>query len=151
MDFLAKEHLGITLRRVVAWWIDAFLAAAIIMVVRWTINALFDAPITGHAAAIYDIAALAGVFYLYRVICEARKRTSLGKWSLQLRVITDKPGWWSAALRNSWILLTLISLTGVPHVEAIVLGVLGISVVATGQTPFDMLANCLVERRPLPF
>ena len=57
----------------------------------------------------------------------------------------------AAALRNSWILLTLISLTGVPHVEAIVLGVLGISVLATGQTPFDMLANCLVERRPLPF
>lgn len=147
MQILVKERLGITLRRVVAWWIDAFLAAAIILVVRWSVNALFDAPITGRAGAIYDIAALAVVFYLYRVICEARTRTSLGKWSLQLEVITDKPGWWSAALRNAWILLTLISLTGVPHVETIVLGILGLSVLTTGQTPFDMVANCLVERR----
>lgn len=72
MQILVKERLGITLRRVVAWWIDAFLAAAIIIVVRWSVNALFDAPITGRVGAIYDIAALAVVFYLYRVICEAR-------------------------------------------------------------------------------
>lgn len=71
MQILVKERLGITLRRVVAWWIDAFLAAAIIIVVRWSVNALFDAPITGRVGAIYDIAALAVVFYLYRVICEA--------------------------------------------------------------------------------
>lgn len=143
------ERLGIFGRRAVAWWIDAFLAAAIIIVVRWTINAIAATPpLVGQSGAIYDIAALALVFYIYRVIVEARWSTSLGKWSLGLIVVAEHPGWWGAAIRNSWLLLTLLALTGWPNIEAILLAIMGISVLAIGQTPFDVLAGRLVERRP---
>ncbi len=44
MQILVKERLGITLRRVVAWWIDAFLAAAIIIgfCLQYVQNALLE-------------------------------------------------------------------------------------------------------------
>lgn len=141
------ERLGIFFRRVVAWWIDAFLAAAIIVVCKWLVNLSTSGALTGRAGEIYDIAALALVFYAYRVWAEAAKQTSLGKWSLKLEVIAQRPGVASALIRNSWILLTLLALTGLPYVEGVVLAVLGLSVLAFGQTPFDLVAGCLVERR----
>ena len=141
------ERLGILFRRVVAWWIDAFLAAAIIVVCKWLGNLATSGALTGRAGEIYDIAALALVFFAYRVWAEAAKQTSLGKWSLKLEVIAQRPGVASALIRNSWILLTLLALTGLPYVEGVVLAVLGLSVLAFGQTPFDLLAGCLVERR----
>ncbi|MDU7103218.1 MAG: RDD family protein, partial [Corynebacterium sp.] len=58
------------------------------------------------------------------------------------------PGWRAACLRNSWLLLSLLTLTGLPFIMPLLLGVLSACVLAFGQTPFDMLANCLVERRP---
>lgn len=141
------ERLGIFLRRTVAWWIDAFLAAAIIVALKWLINFIADGALTGRAGAVYDILALALVFYVYRVWAEATKQTSLGKWSLKLEVIAERPGIASAAIRNSWLLLTLVALTGLPYVEATILAILGLSVLLLGQTPFDLLAGCLVERR----
>ncbi|WP_408931374.1 RDD family protein [Corynebacterium sp. YSMAA1_1_D6] len=141
------ERLGIFFRRVVAWWIDAFLAAAIIVVCKWLVNLATSGALTGHAGEIYDIAALALVFYAYRVWAEAAKQTSLGKWSLKLEVIAQRPGVASALIRNSWILLTLLALTGLPYVEGVILAVLGLSVLAFGQTPFDLVAGCMVERR----
>lgn len=144
---MVLERLGIVLRRVVAWWIDAFLAAAIILVIKWLTNLATDGMLTGRAGEIYDIAALALVFYIYRVWAETTKQTSLGKWSLKLEVIAQRPGIASAAIRNSWLLLTLLALTGLPMVEGIILAILGLSVVLIGQTPFDLLAGCLVERR----
>lgn len=141
------ERLGIFLRRTVAWWIDAFLAAAVIVVLKWLINLSTDGALTGRAGAIYDIVALALVFYVYRVWVEATKQTSLGKWSLKLEVIAERSGIASAAIRNSWLLFTLLALTGLPYVEPTVLAILGLSVLLLGQTPFDLLAGCLVERR----
>lgn len=141
------ERLGILLRRTVAWWIDAFLAAAIIVALKWFINLLTNEMLSGRAGAVYDIVALALVFYIYRVGVEATKQTSLGKWSLTLEVITERPGVVSAAVRNSWLLLTLLALTGLPYVEASILAILGLSVLLLGQTPFDLVAGCLVERR----
>ena len=141
------ERFAIALRRVVAWWIDAFLAAAIILVFKWLFNFATDGALTGRTGEIYDITALAIVFYVYRVWAEAMKNTSLGKWSLKLEVIAQRPGFASAAIRNSWLLLTLLALTGLPMVEGTILTVLGLSVLAFGQTPFDVLAGCLVERR----
>ena len=140
------ERLGIFLRRTVAWWIDAFLAAAIVLL-KWLVDLSTDGVLTGRAGAIYDIVALALVFYVYRVWVEATKQTSLGKWSLKLEVIAERPGIASAAIRNSWLLLTLLALTGLPYVEPTVLSILGLSVLLLGQTPFDLLAGCLVERR----
>lgn len=144
---MLQERFGIVVRRVVAWWIDAFLAAAIILVLKWMVNLVTGGALTGRAGEIYDITALALVFYVYRVWAETAKHTSLGKWSLKLEVIAQQPGLASAAIRNSWLLLTLLALTGVPMVEGILLAVLGLSVLALGQTPFDLLAGCLVERR----
>lgn len=141
------ERLGIFARRAVAWWIDAFLAAAIIVALKWLINLIADEVLSGRAGAVYDIVALALVFYVYRVWVEAAKQTSLGKWSLKLEVIAEHPGIGSAAVRNGWLLLTLLALTGLPFVEATILGILGLSVLLLGQTPFDLLAGCLVERR----
>ena len=40
------DRIGLLVRRGLAWWIDAFLAAAVIVVARWAINALADAPLT---------------------------------------------------------------------------------------------------------
>lgn len=141
------ERLGIFLRRTVAWWIDAFLAAAIIVALKWLINLITDGMLSGRAGAVYDIVALALVFYVYRVWVEAVNQTSLGKWSLKLEVIAEHPGIGSAAVRNSWLLLTLLALTGLPYVEATILSILGLTVLLLGQTPFDLLAGCLVERR----
>ena len=141
------ERLGIFVRRAVAWWIDAFLAAAVIVVIKWAINLSTDGALTGRAGAKYDIIALALVFYVYRVWAESTKHTSLGKWSLKLEVIAEHPGIASAAIRNSWLLLTLVALTGLPYVEATIVAILGLSVLVLGQTPFDLLAGCLVERR----
>ena len=141
------ERLGIFVRRTVAWWIDAFLAAAIIVALKWLINFIADGVLSGRAGAVYDIVALALAFYVYRVWVEAATQTSLGKWSLKLEVIAEHPGIGSAAVRNSWLLLTLLALTGLPFVEATILGILGLSVLLLGQTPFDLLAGCLVERR----
>lgn len=86
-------------------------------------------------------------FYAYRVWAEATKATSLGKWSLKLEIVATHPGVRAACLRNSWLLLSMLTLTGVPFIVPLLLGVLSVSVLAFGQTPFDMLANCLVERR----
>ena len=115
---------------------------------RWAINALADAPLTGQALEVYNAVALALVFYAYRVWAEATKATSLGKWSLKLEIIATHPGWRAACLRNSWLLLTMLTLTDWPGVMPVLLAILSISMLAFGQTPFDMLANCLVERRP---
>ena len=142
------DRIGLLLRRGLAWWIDAFLAAAVIVVARWAINALADAPLTGHTLEIYNAVALALVFYAYRVWVEATKTTSLGKWSLKLEIIVTHPGVRAASLRNSWLLLSMLTLTGMPIVMPLLLGALSLCVLAFGQTPFDMLANCLVERRP---
>ncbi|MER0081900.1 RDD family protein [Corynebacterium sp. KPL2861] len=141
------ERLKMLLRRAVAWWIDAFLVAAIITVLRWVINALADAPLSGRPQEIYDAVALALVFYIYRVWVETKKSTSLGKWSMQLEIIPARSPLVTACLRNSWLLLTPLTLTGW-GIDAVILIILGLSVVAIGQTPFDLLAGCLVEKRP---
>ncbi|MDU7102534.1 MAG: RDD family protein, partial [Corynebacterium sp.] len=86
------DRIGLLLRRGLAWWIDAFLAAAVIVVARWAINALAEAPLTGQALEVYNAIALALVFYAYRVWAEATKATSLGKWSLKLEIIATHPG-----------------------------------------------------------
>lgn len=145
---MVLDRIGLLLRRGLAWWIDAFLAAAVIVVVRWATNALADAPLTGQALEIYNAVALALVFYAYRVWAEATKATSLGKWSLKLEIVAPHPGVRAACLRNSWLLLSMLTLTGLPIVMPLLLGVMSICVLVFGQTPFDMLANCLVERRP---
>ena len=145
---MVLERIGLLLRRGLAWWIDAFLAAAVIVVARWAINALADAPLTGQALEVYNAVALALVFYVYRVWAEATKATSLGKWSLKLEIIVTHPGWRTACLRNSWLLFSLLTLTGLPFIMPLLLGVLSACVLTFGQTPCDMLANCLVERRP---
>lgn len=148
MANMITERLGIVLRRAVAWWIDAFLVSAIITVVRWLINAFAGTPLTGHPQEIYEAVALAVVFYIYRVWVETKKSTSLGKWSMQLEIIPARSPFVTACLRNSWLLLTPLTLTGW-HIDGIFLAILGLFVLAIGQTPFDLLAGCLVEKRPL--
>ena len=59
---MIAERLGVFLRRAVAWWIDAFLVAAIVTVVRWVINALADAPLAGRPEEVYEAVALAVAF-----------------------------------------------------------------------------------------
>lgn len=144
---MVLDRIGLLLRRGLAWWIDSFLAAAIIMVVKWIVNAAADHPLSGDALEIYNAIATAVVFFVYRVWVEATRSTSLGKWSLQLEIIATRPGFFTSCLRNSWLLLTMLTLTGWPGVLPLLLGILSISLLAFGQTPFDMLANCLVERR----
>lgn len=144
---MIAERLGIALRRAVAWWIDAFLVAAIVTVVRWVINALAGTPLSGRPEEIYEAVALAVIFYIYRVWVETKKSTSLGKWSMQLEIIPARSPLVTACLRNSWLLLTPLTLTGW-NIDGIILAILGLSVLAIGQTPFDLLAGCLVEKRP---
>ncbi|WP_349883490.1 hypothetical protein ACLI1Q_001193 [Corynebacterium sp. LaCa191] len=78
---------------------------------------------------------------------ETKKSTSLGKWSMQLEIIPARSPFVTACLRNSWLLLTPLTLTGW-GIDGIILAILGLSVLAIGQTPFDLLAGCLVEKRP---
>ncbi|MDO5031788.1 RDD family protein [Corynebacterium sp.] len=145
---MIKERIGITARRAVAWWIDGFLVAAVVVLAKWLINRAANEPLTGYTGDVYDIVALSVTFYLYRVIVEAKTGSSLGKWSLRLQVIPTNPAWVSAAVRNLWLLLPLFALLQLPFsVEGAVMLILGLSVLAVGQTPFDILAGCLVERK----
>lgn len=141
------ERFKLSLRRAVAWWIDAFLAAAVIVVLRWLLH-LAGVELNGRSGAIYDIVSFALVFYIYRVGFEATKHTTLGKWSLRLEIIGPH-GWRPAAIRNSWVLLTLISVTGIRFVEPVIVAILGMSLLVVGRHPFDMAAgNLVVEKLP---
>ncbi len=145
-------RLSLTAWRTLAWWIDAFLAGAIVVAGRWIINGIAqlsgaNAPLSGQINNIYDVVALAAVFYSYRVFTEAKYRTSLGKWSVKMDIITTQPRWRGAVIRNLWIVLTLFALTPLPWVEVTILGILGLSVVVFGRSPFDALAGALVVRR----
>ena len=141
------EKTKLCLRRAVAWWIDAFLAAAIILLVRWILQ-LIGIKLDGTVGAVYDIVSFAVVFYAYRVLTEATRHTSLGKWSLRLEIVGPQ-GFRAAAIRNAWVLLTLLALTGLPFVEPIIVAVLGLSVLIWGRHPFDMLAGVMVlEKLP---
>ena len=93
---MVLDRIGLLIRRGIAWWIDSFLAAAIVMVVRWVVNAAADHPLTGETLELYNAIAAAVVFYVYRVWVEAAKSTSLGKWSLQLEIIATHPGFFTA-------------------------------------------------------
>ncbi len=59
---MVLDRIGLLLRRGLAWWIDAFMAAAVIVVARWAINARADAPLTGQALEVYNAVALSLVF-----------------------------------------------------------------------------------------
>ena len=64
---MVLDRIGLLIRRGIAWWIDSFLAAAIVMVVRWVVNAAADHPLTGETLELYNAIAAAVVFYVYRV------------------------------------------------------------------------------------
>lgn len=141
-----RYRLSVLVRRAIGFWIDGFAVGAVILIAQWLINLAADAPLTGEAASIYQIWAFSLVFFFYRAIVEGRWNTSLGKWSLGLDIISITPGYKTAAIRNSWILITLLGAFGVPYVEPIIFLVFGISMLGLAQHPFDVLAKTMVER-----
>ena len=141
---MSLERLALAGRRAVAWWIDLFAVGAVVIVLRWVINAtLDDAPLTGSAQTTYETVVLAILFYAYRVFIEGRFRTSLGKWSLGLEVVSPYPSYQVAAIRNSWFLLTLTGIWIYPWQDFIPV-ILGITMIIWGQHPWDKLAGAIV-------
>lgn len=143
------HRLLYALRRVLAWWIDAFLVASVLLVIQWLVNATLNNVLGGTAGDVYQIVGLAVLFYAYQVAAEGQKSTSLGKWSLRLEVVSVHPAYRAAALRNSWLLLTGLAVTGIPHLEAAILLLLGACVLTLGRHPFDWLAGAIVIEREL--
>ena len=143
-----RYRLSVSIRRAIAFWIDGFAVGAVILIAQWLINFAAGSPLVGNAATLYQIWAFALVFFTYRLITEGRWNTSLGKWSLSLEIIALHPGYQSAALRNSWILLTLLAAWGVPHVETTIFLVFGLCMLGLAQHPFDFLAKTMIERKP---
>lgn len=140
-----RDNALLLVRRGLAWWIDGFLVAVVVIAVRAAWLALAD-PAFNVEALLTPL-----VFFAYRVSLEGWKNTSLGKWSLRLEILATRRGIVGAALRNAYLLLPLLTLTGAgwaQYTTEIIVAVLALSVLAVGQTPFDLLAGAMVERHP---
>ena len=138
-----RDNALLLVRRGLAWWIDGLLVAVVVIAVRAAWLALAD-PAFNVEALLTPL-----VFFAYRVGLEGWKNTSLGKWSLQLEILATRRGVVGAALRNAYLLLPLLTLTGAgwaQYTTESVVAVLALSVLAVGQTPFDHLAGAMVER-----
>ena len=138
-----RDNALLLVRRGLAWWIDGLLVAVVVIAVRAAWLALAD-PAFNVEALLTPL-----VFFAYRVGLEGWKNTSLGKWSLQLEILATRRGVVGAALRNAYLLLPLLTLTGAgwaQYTTESVVAVLALSVLAVGQTPFDLLAGAMVER-----
>lgn len=154
---MTMERLVLTGRRILAWWIDAFAVGAVVIVLRWIINAITahtgalttapaDGLLNGTVQTTYETIAWAVIFYAYRVIIEGRYRTSLGKWSLGLEVVSPYPSYQVAAVRNSWLLLTLVGIWVYPWQDIIPI-VVGATMFIWGQHVFDKLAGAIVPEK----
>ncbi|PQM75116.1 RDD family protein [Corynebacterium sp. J010B-136] len=141
-----RYRLSVLIRRAIGFWIDGFAVGAVILLIQWLINLAADAPLTGDAATLYQIYAFSLVFFAYRTIVEGRWNTSLGKWSLQLEIISINRGYITAAIRNSWVLLTVLAAFGIPYVEPTIVAILGLSIFGFAQHPFDYFTKTMVER-----
>ena len=144
-----RYRLSVLIRRAIGFWIDGFAVGAVILLIQWLINLTADTPLTGGAATLYQIYAFSLVFFAYRTIVEGRWNTSLGKWSLQLEIISINWGYTTAAIRNSWVLLTVLAAFGIPYVEPTIVVILGLSIFGFAQHPFDYFAKTMVERTPV--
>ena len=144
-----RYRLSVLIRRAIGFWIDGFAVGAVILLIQWLINLTADTPLTGGAATLYQIYAFSLVFFVYRTIVEGRWNTSLGKWSLQLEIISINWGYTTAAIRNSWVLLTVLAAFGIPYVEPTIVVILGLSIFGFAQHPFDYFAKTMVERTPV--
>lgn len=142
-----RYRLSVLVRRAIGFWIDGFAVGAVILIIQWLINLTTDAPLVGHAATLYQIYAFSLVFFIYRTIVEGRWNTSLGKWSLNLDIISITPGYKTAAIRNSWVLLTILAAFGIPYVEPTIVVILGLSIFGFAQHPFDYFAKTMVEKK----
>ena len=128
-----RYRLSVLIRRAIGFWIDGFAVGAVILLIQWLINLTADTPLTGGAATLYQIYAFSLVFFVYRTIVEGRWNTSLGKWSLQLEIISINWGYTTAAIRNSWVLLTVLAAFGIPYVEPTIVVILGLSIFGFAQ------------------
>ena len=144
-----RYRLSVLIRRAIGFWIDGFAVGAVILLIQWLINLIGGTPLTGGAATLYQIYAFSLVFFAYRTIVEGRWNTSLGKWSLQLEIISINRGYTTAAIRNSWVLLTVLAAFGIPYVEPTIVAMLGLSIFGFAQHPFDYFAKTMVERTPV--
>ena len=144
-----RYRLSVLIRRAIGFWIDGFAVGAVILLIQWLINLIGGTPLTGDAATLYQIYAFTLVFFAYRTIVEGRWNTSLGKWSLQLEIISINRGYTTSAIRNSWILLTVLAAFGIPYVEPTIVAILGLSIFGFAQHPFDYFAKTMVERTPV--
>ena len=138
-----RDNALLLVRRGLAWWIDGLLVAVVVIAVRAAWLALAD-PAFNVEALLTPL-----VFFAYRVGLEGWKNTSLGKWSLRLEILATRRGVVGAVLRNAYLLLPLLTLTGAgwaQYTTEIIVAVLALSVLAVGQTPFDLLAGAMVER-----
>lgn len=145
------ERIAVLLRRAVAWWIDAFAVAAVLVMLRGLINLMFSEPLTGQAAETYNVVGLGLGFFAYRVVVEGRYRTSLGKWSLGLQVYEGARGHTGAAIRNSWVLLTMLAAIGPAILDELIIGLVALSVLLLGRHPGDFATQARVDRRLDPF
>ena len=144
-----RYRLSVLIRRAIGFWIDGFAVGAVILLIQWLINLIGGTPLTGDAATLYQIYAFSLVFFAYRTIVEGRWNTSLGKWSLQLEIISINRGYITSAIRNSWVLLTVLAAFGIPYVEPTIVAILGLSIFGFAQHPFDYFAKTMVERTPV--
>ncbi|AHI20156.1 RDD family protein [Corynebacterium casei] len=142
-----RYRLSVLVRRAIGFWIDGFAVGAVILIIQWLINLTADAPLVGHAATLYQIYAFSLCFFIYRTVVEGRWNTSLGKWSLNLDIISITPGYKTAAIRNSWVLLTILAAFGIHYVEPTIVVILGLSIFGFAQHPFDYFAKTMVQKK----
>ena len=141
------ERFIYTLSRVFALWVDSFIIASIMMLAKLLTNLTAGDVLNGRYGEYYDVIAIPVSVWVWKSAFEAINGTTPGKWIVNLSVTSKLPRTWSALLRNSWVLLTILAITGSENVETIVLISLGLCLLFFGKHPFDYLSRSAVLLR----
>lgn len=141
------ERAKLTGLRTVAWYIDGFAVAAIVMLILWILE-LIGLDINWSTNAAVPVLGFTIGMFLYRLVVEHKWASSLGKYSLRLEVIHARPSLGRVALRNSYLLLggsSALNIDALAYAGEIVLIIVGLSTLLLGRSLFDSFAGAFVE------
>lgn len=142
------ERFKLTGLRTIAWYIDAFAVAAVVMPPFWFANVVgfyLVSPENEYAA---QLIAFVVILFVYRLVVEYKWASSLGKFSLKLEVIHARQSRAQVAIRNSYILLGAlgaVATTPLHYAGEFTLIVVGLTTLLLGRSLFDFLAGAFVE------
>lgn len=147
-------NVALACRRLVAWWIDSLLFAGPVTLAVWALGAWAPQFLAGPRDVVPTVL-FAVVFFAYRVLAETFAGTTVGKWALRLVIAPERdpqpaPAL-TAALRNSWVWLSLLGLASpglAATVPPLIVGLFGLCALLFGATPTDALSRSRVLVRP---